>query len=110
MTTQSVSQLVLKLYKGEVLTTEHRDLLFSFMQNTETENRISPAIPTGVVFYHKTGSYEGGIHDAALVIHPRNPFILIIFTNDLTGLAHSTRFTSMQSAAKAVYEYFNSIN
>jgi beta-lactamase class A len=109
MSAQGVSELLLKLYKGEILTQEHRELFFSYMQNTETENRISPAIPSGANFYHKTGTYQGGIHDVAIVIHPKNPFILVIFTNDNKGTAWETRFKSFQDATTAVYNYFNEI-
>ena len=109
MTTKGASELLLKLYRGEVLTTAHRDLLFSFMQKTETENRISPSIPEGVTFYHKTGSFVGGIHDAAVVINPKNPFILVIFTNDVSGLPESQRLATMQKSASATYTYFSSI-
>ena len=79
------------------------------MKNTETENRISPAIPTGVSFYHKTGTFGGGVHDAAIVIHPKNPFIITIFTNDSKGTPWETRFTSIQNSAKAVYNYFSEV-
>lgn len=109
MTTRSIAQLLLKLYNGEVLTSSHRDLLFSYMQKTETENRISPSIPDGVAFYHKTGTFSGRIHDAAIVIHPKNPFILVLFTYDPRGIPDSQRVLSMQKAAQDVYAYFNSI-
>ncbi len=109
MTTNAVSSLLLKLYKGEALQTENRDLLFSFMQNTETENRITPSIPKEVSFYHKTGSFAGGIHDAAIVIHPKNPFVLVIFTNNNKGTAWEARFAAFQNAASLVYSYFDSI-
>jgi beta-lactamase class A len=79
------------------------------MQKTETENRISPAIPLGVTFYHKTGSFNGGFHDAAIVINPKNPFILVIFTNDLTGIPESQRFSAIERAALSTYTYFSSI-
>lgn len=109
MSAKGVGELLLKLYKGQILTEEHRKLFFSYMQNTETENRISPSIPPGVNFYHKTGTYGGGIHDAAIVIHPKNPFILVIFTNDTKGIAWETRFKAMQDATSAVYNYFSEI-
>ncbi len=109
MTTKGVTELLFKLYNGDVLSRKHRDLLFSYMQKTETENRISPAIPADVTFYHKTGSYGGGFHDAAIIIHPKNPFILVIFTNDITGVPESQRFAAMQKAASAAYNYFSSI-
>lgn len=109
MSGKGVQELLLKLYKGEILSEEHRQLFFSYMQNTETENRISPAIPAGVNFYHKTGTFEGGVHDAAIVIHPQNPFILVVFTNDKKGTPWETRFKSIQNATAAVYNYFSEI-
>jgi len=109
MSTKGVAELLLKLYKGEVLTTEHRDLLFSYMQDTETENRISTGIPDGVSFYHKTGSLNGEVHDAAVVINPNDPFILVIFTDDTTGLPWSQRFAAFKKATQATYDYFSSI-
>lgn len=109
MSAKGENDLLLKLYKGEILTEEHRKLFFSYMQNTETENRISPTIPSGVNFYHKTGTFQGGVHDAAIVIHPKNPFILTIFTNDTKGTPWETRFTSIQNTARTVYNYFSEI-
>lgn len=109
MTTDAVSQLLLKLYKGEALQTENRDLLFSYMQNTETENRISPSIPKGVTFYHKTGTFNGGVHDAAIVIHSKNPFVLVFFSNDTKGTPWETRFAGFQKATSLIYSYFDSI-
>lgn len=109
MSAKGVQELLLKLYKGEILTAEHRQLLFSYMQKTETENRISPSIPQGVNFYHKTGTYGGGIHDAAIVIHPENPFILVVFSNDSKGVAWETRFKAIQEATTTVYNYFSEI-
>lgn len=109
MTTRAAAELLLKHYRGEILKTENRDLLFSYMQNTETENRISMGIPSGVKFYHKTGNLDGNLHDAAIVIHPQNPFILVIFTNDDRGTDWDSRFASFQKAASLVYSYFDSI-
>jgi len=109
MSAKGVAELLLKLYKGEILTEEHRKLFLSYMQNTETENRISPSIPAGVNFYHKTGTFEGGVHDTAIVIHPQSPFILVIFTNDTKGTPWEVRFKSIQNASSAVYNYFSEI-
>jgi len=109
MTTKAVANLLLKIYHGEAISNGSRDLLFSFMQDTETENRITPAIPDNVTFYHKTGSFNGEIHDAAIVLHPKNPFIIVIFTDDGRGTSVSTRLDSFQKATKSVYSYFNSI-
>lgn len=110
MSTRGTEELLLKLYNGQALTTASRDKLFGYMQNTEDENRISTAIPSGVTFYHKTGYYLGAINDAAIVIHPKNPFILVIFTDDETGhFAEKVRFSSFKIVTQKVYQYFDSI-
>lgn len=109
MTSRAAEQLLLKLYKSEALTVSSRDKLFSYMQNTESENRISRGISENVTFYHKTGNFEGTIHDAAIVIHPKNPFILTMFTKDDTGqLTDDQRFDMFKIAAEKVYQYFDS--
>ncbi len=109
MTSGGTAQFLSKLYQGDLLNKTDRDLLFSYMQNTETENRISPAIPNGVTFYHKTGSFNGELHDAGIVLHPKNPFVIVIFTNDDRGTDWNSRFASFQKATTEVYNYFDSI-
>ncbi|OGY30483.1 MAG: hypothetical protein A3F35_03545 [Candidatus Woykebacteria bacterium RIFCSPHIGHO2_12_FULL_45_10] len=107
MTTADAAKL-LKLHEdGAAIAEVHRDLLFSYMQNTETEDRITPVIPAEVKVYHKTGTFEAGIHDAAIVKHPRNPFILVVFTNG--GATNQIRIKSIQDAAREVYAYFDSL-
>ncbi len=109
MTTHGIAVLLQKIYNGHIISDEHRDQLFSYMQNTETENRITKGLPAGVTFYHKTGHYNGGVHDAAIVLHPKNPFIIVVFTNDTTGTPWETRFASIAEATRKVYSYFDSI-
>lgn len=110
LTSHGAEQLLLKFYKGEALTVSSRDKLFSYMQNTESENRISRGIPDNVSFYHKTGNFEGSVHDAALVIHPKNPFILVIFTRDDSGnFSDEARFELFKNSASKIYQYFDSI-
>jgi|GEM_PF-3439325 len=83
-----------KLYKGQVLTEASKQLLYSWMRNTETEDRIPFGLPPNTVFYHKSGTFEKGIHDAAIIVNPKRPFVIIVFTNGVKdGRAIITEIT-----------------
>lgn len=107
MTSLDANNLLLQLYQGKDISLEHRNLLFSWMQNTETEDRITSAIPDNVTIYHKTGTLVGVVNDAAIVIDTKNPFILTIFTQDDTGTINQTQ--ALRNATKEVYNYFETI-
>ncbi|MDP2671506.1 MAG: serine hydrolase [bacterium] len=107
MTTRAVSDLLYGLYAGKVLSKTHRQLLLSYMANTNKEDRIPPGIPKGIKVYHKWGAYNAEIHDAAIVAHPRHPFTLVVFTNG--GGTYQNRVKAIQKAAADVYAYFDAI-
>lgn len=51
-------------------------------------------LPSNTTFYHKTGTFEKALHDAAIIIHPKKPFILVVFTNGVKdGRATITQIT-----------------
>ncbi|OGY25199.1 MAG: hypothetical protein A2Z11_01815 [Candidatus Woykebacteria bacterium RBG_16_43_9] len=111
MSPKDVATLLKKLAKGELLKEIHRDKLFSYMQKTESENFFSPAFKlTGVTFYHKTGKLEGEAHDAAIVNHLDNPFVLVIFSVNNSNLDPNTRAPVMEKSAAAVLDYFDNLD
>lgn len=111
MSAKDVSILLQKLADGEVLTQTHRDKLFSYMKKTESEDFFSPAFKLqNVSFYHKTGKYLGEGHDAAIVNHQTNPFVLVLFTNNNTNTNLIGRGVIMTKIAQIVYEYFDSLD
>ncbi len=111
MSAKDVATLMQKLADGEILTQIHRDKLFSYMQKTESEDFFSPTFKIhGVNFYHKTGKYLGEGHDAAIVKHQKNPFVLIVFTNNNTNTNLIGRGAVMTKVAETVYDYFDSLD
>lgn len=111
MSARDLSILLQKLADGEILTQNHRNKLFSYMQKTESEDFFSPAFKLqGVSFYHKTGKYLGEGHDAAIVNHQTNPFVLVLFTNNNTNTNLIGRGVIMTKIAQTVYEYFDSLD
>ena len=110
MSTEDVATLLRKLYKHEILGEVYVNKLFTYMQNTESENFFSPVFKlNSLVFYHKTGKLEGEAHDAAIVEHKANPFILVVFTVNNSNLDPNTRSGIMQKVAQTVLDYFDSI-
>ena len=90
------------------MTAANRGKLFSYMQKTESEDFFSPAFKQAdVVFYHKTGKYLGEGHDAAIVMHTENPFILVVFTNNTASINLISRGPLMTKVATVVLDYFD---
>lgn len=106
MSPKDAAKLFVKLYKGELLDEPHQRKLFSYMQNTETENLITPAIPKDVPLYHKSGLYDGEVHDVAIVDHPTRPFVLSIFTVNKLMPDYEGRAALIQKIAAQVYAFF----
>ncbi|MCH7541683.1 serine hydrolase [Patescibacteria group bacterium] len=110
MSPKDVATLLKQLVKGEILTEGNRNKLFSYMQNTESEDFFSPALKLqGSLYYHKTGKYLGEGHDAAIVQHPTNPFVLVVFSNNNTSPNLIGRGSVMIKIADMVYEYFDGL-
>ncbi|MBI4100241.1 serine hydrolase [Candidatus Microgenomates bacterium] len=102
---KEAAMLFIKIYKDGLLNESSRRRLFSYMQNTETENLIPPAIPEDIPLYHKTGMFEGEVHDVAIIDHPTNPFVLSIFTANKLYPDYEGRAQLIQKVASEVYAY-----
>lgn len=109
MSPKDATMLLVKLAKGELISEANRDRLFSYMQNTESEDFFSPGFPQGTIFYHKTGKYLGEGHDNAYVVHERNPFVLTVFSNNAAAPSLIGRGKIMTQVAEEVYNYFDSL-
>lgn len=105
MSPNDAAVLFAKLYKGELLEENYQRMLFSYMQNTETENLIAPAIPDNIPLYHKSGLYEGEVHDVAIIDHPEHPFVLAIFTVNKIYPDYEGRAILIQKATSEIYAF-----
>lgn len=98
-----------KLYRNEILSEPYQRKLFSYMQNTETENLITPAIPKDIPLYHKSGLYDGEVHDVAIIDHPTRPFVLAIFTVNKLYPDYEGRAKLIQKVTQEIFVYFDSL-
>lgn len=88
-TPKDVNTLLWALYQKRVASANLVDLLLSWMQHTETEDRIPTAIQQELALqqaqdetplvYHKAGTWpKTGTYSDAAIIEAKNPFILTI--------------------------------
>jgi beta-lactamase class A len=96
-----MSVLLKKLYKGDLLNAEHTSLLLSYMQNTNYEQFIVPAVPPGDNVYHKVGFVDGEINDAAIITKDNRAFALTVFSNGNDLSDQYTRAQTIQEITKA---------
>jgi len=101
ISTQDMSSLLLKLYKGQLLGSRHTNLLLSYMQNTNYEQFIVPAIPPSDSVYHKVGFVDGEINDAAIISNGKSAVALSIFSNGSDMSDQYTRAQTIQEITKA---------
>lgn len=110
MSPEDAAILLKKLAENEILSEVYINKLLSYMQNTESENFFSPTFKLNSLnFYHKTGKYQGEAHDAAIVEHKENPFVLVVFTVNNSNLDPNTRAPIMQKVSSTVLDYFDSL-
>ena len=71
------------LYTGQLLNGPNTAQLLSYMQNTNYETLIPPAVPPGVGVYHKYGLLFGNLHDAAVLVKDGRAFVFVVYTRGI---------------------------
>lgn len=90
-TPTDLGQLLAKLYFGELLTPDSNEAMLDALKNTQFNSRIPAGLEHAVPVAHKTGTSpeERIYNDAALVLLPENPFVLVILSRGASS--HVTR-------------------
>lgn len=107
ITAHDEAQLLVKLYKNELTSSSNTQLLLSFMQNTNNEDLIPAALPSGSTVYHKYGYLDGELHDAAIISYQGHMFVLVIFTKNSSGTTddYSSRTQLFHAITEAAITY-----
>jgi beta-lactamase class A len=80
LTTAEMARTLQLLYTGQLLNAQHTAQLLSYMQNTNYETLIPPAVPPGVGVYHKYGLLFGNLHDASVLVKDGRAFAFVVYT------------------------------
>lgn len=105
-TTEDLANFLVKIYRNEILSGESKESLLTWMQNTETEDRIPKGVENKKLVFHKAGSFAGGIHDIGIIAHDKNPFVLAILSDGMNDLDKRPKI--LAEIAKASWEFADS--
>lgn len=106
MTASDEALLLEKLYKGELINDTNKQLLLSYMQDTNNEDMIPVVIPANATLYHKYGQLEDRLHDAAIVDFKGRPIVLVIYTKgeaDAVGTEYQNRVQLIKQIAQTAF-------
>ena len=80
LTPAEMARTLQLLYTGQLLDARNTAQLLSYMQNTNFETLIPPAVPPGVGVHHKYGLLFGNLHDAAVLDKDGRAFVFVVYT------------------------------
>ena len=80
LTPAEMARTLQLLYTGQLLNGPNTAQLLSYMQNTNYETLIPPAVPPGVGVYHKYGLLFGNLHDASILVKDGRAFVFVVYT------------------------------
>ncbi len=105
MTPLDTLLLLKKLYEGSLLSEVGRDEVIRILCRQQYNEKIPLFLPESLPIAHKTGEVTGVRHDAAIVLHPERPYILVIFTSDLADPLEGDR--AIADISLIVYRHFS---
>lgn len=85
--TKDMSILLIKLSKGEIVSTEACAEMVTLMAKQKYRWGIPHSVPKGVVVADKTGTLNGIKHDCGIVFNKNSPYVLSIFTSNFNSVA-----------------------
>lgn len=83
LTPEEMARTLELLYAGRLLNGRHTAQLLSYMQNTNFETLIPPAVPPGIEVFHKYGLLYGNLHDASVLVKDGRAFVFVVYTRGL---------------------------
>lgn len=76
-----MNKLIELLSENRLLNKQNTNLLLSFMQNTNNEEFIPPAVNDHHTLYHKVGINQDQVNDTAIISSYDNDLYVTVFTN-----------------------------
>jgi len=93
-------KVLLNLYENK--SDKYYALLLSNLENTIFHDRIDKYIPQSIVA-HKIGDYKTYVNDVG-IIFTKNPYILVVYTENLAGITGSNAAEVIAGLSKMIYQ------
>jgi len=78
-----ITSVLEKLYFHRCLSPKRDQEMLNILKNQQDRCKIPQGLPEEIIVANKTGELDGVEHDAGIVYHPDNPFIITIMTEAL---------------------------
>jgi beta-lactamase class A len=105
MTPEDAATLLDAIYRGRAAGGPQTQAMLGLLENTVYRDGWIPGALPQVPVAHKVGFYGSAVNDAALVLAPDHPFILVIFTDSTNGASPAV----FQQVATQVYAYVTTL-
>ena len=107
-TAHGLMRILVRLAEREVVSRRASQEMIAILRAQKFAEGIPAGLPTGVAVAHKTGSFSGVYHDAAIVEPPRGkPFVLVVLTR---GIKEDRRAHKLVAEiARAVYRHAEAV-
>ncbi|CAH0257121.1 hypothetical protein SRABI26_03296 [Arthrobacter sp. Bi26] len=102
LTPAEMARTLQLLYTGQLLNARNTAQLLSYMQNTNFETLIPPAVPPGIGIHHKYGLLFGNLHDASVLDKDGRAFVFVVYTRGLNYSDMGPRTRIIQQLTRTV--------
>ncbi|BCW71565.1 serine hydrolase [Arthrobacter sp. NicSoilB8] len=102
LTPAEMARTLQLLYTGQLLNARNTAQLLSYMQHTNYETLIPPAVPPGIGVFHKYGLLYGNLHDASVLVKDGRAFVFVVYTRGLNYSDMGPRTRIIQQLTRTV--------
>ncbi|AXJ11711.1 serine hydrolase [Arthrobacter sp. PM3] len=102
LTPAEMGRILQLLYTGQLLNGPHTAQLLSYMQHTNYETLIPPAVPPGIEVYHKYGLLFGNLHDASILVKDGRAYVFVVYTRGKSYADMAPRTWIIQELTRTV--------
>lgn len=101
---KDMGKILLKLYKGELVSEDSRLEILDILTGSDFENRLPKNLP-GVPVAHKIGTWEGAISDVGIAMGDK-PFVICVYSNGIKNVTVAEGVIA--KIAQMVYDFESS--
>lgn len=100
-TASDLAQLLIAIASAQRVSFESRDEMLSLLSQEWYTSGVVAGLPAGTQYAHKSGTFGGATHDAAIVWGPSGPYVIVVMTDGSGG------WDPIAAVSAAVWAYFS---